>query len=74
MPPNDLTSRTGIVPPRRTRSATLPNTQRPMPERRNRTNPRVVKQKMSSFRVKRPCHLLWPQPTKPFRNAIVLLK
>ena len=45
-----------------------------LPERRNRTNPRVVKQKMSSFRVKRPCHLLWPQPTKPFRNANVLLK
>ncbi len=44
-----------------------------LPERRNRTNPRVVKQKMSNFRVKRLCHLLWPQPTKPFRNAIVLL-
>jgi Insertion element 4 transposase N-terminal/Transposase DDE domain len=45
-----------------------------LPERRNRTNPRVVKQKMSNFRVKRPCHRLWSQPTKPFRNAIVLLK
>jgi hypothetical protein len=44
-----------------------------LPERRNRTNPRVVKQKMSNFRVKRLCHLLWPQPTKPFRNAIALL-
>jgi hypothetical protein len=45
-----------------------------LPERRNRTNPRVVKQKMSNFRVKRPCHRFWPQPTKPFRNTIVLLK
>lgn len=45
-----------------------------LPERRDRVNPRVVKQKMSSFRVKRPCHRQLPQPTKPFRNAIVLLK
>ena len=44
-----------------------------LPERRNRTNPRVVKQKMSSFRVKRLCHLLWPQPTKPFPEAVALL-
>jgi hypothetical protein len=45
-----------------------------LPERRDRSNPRVVKKKMSSFRAKRPCHRRWPQPTKPFRNAIVLLK
>jgi hypothetical protein len=46
----------------------------PLPPRANRINPRVVKQKMSSFPVKRPEHRCWPQPTKPFRNAIVLLK
>lgn len=44
-----------------------------LPPRRNRSNPRVVKRKMSNFRVKTPAHRHWPQPTKPFRNAIVLL-
>jgi hypothetical protein len=47
---------------------------RPLPPRRNRSNPRVVKQKMSNFRVKTPCHRRWPQPTKVFRDAIVLAK
>jgi Insertion element 4 transposase N-terminal/Transposase DDE domain len=46
----------------------------PLPARRNRTNPRVVKQKMSNFRVKGPAHRHWPQPTKAFRDAIVLAK
>jgi hypothetical protein len=46
----------------------------PLPPRRNRSNPRVVKQKMSKFRVKAPCHRRWPQPTKAFRDAIVLAK
>jgi len=46
----------------------------PLPPRRNRTYPRVVKQKMSNFRVKAPCHRHWPQPTKAFRDAIVLAK
>ncbi len=44
----------------------------PLPPRRNRSNPRVVKQKMSPFRVKSPGHRRWPQPTKAFRDAIVL--
>jgi hypothetical protein len=46
----------------------------PLPPRRNRSTPRVVKQKMSTFRVKAPCHRRWPQPTKAFRDAIVLAK
>lgn len=41
--------------------------------RANRSNPRVVKRKMSNYRVKTPAHHHWPQPTKPFRDAIVLL-
>ena len=46
---------------------------RPLPPRANRSNPRVVKRKMSKFRVKTPSHRAWPQPTKPFREAVVLL-
>jgi hypothetical protein len=46
----------------------------PLPPRRNRSNPRVVKQKMSNFRVKAPRHRPWLQPTKAFRDAIVLAK
>jgi hypothetical protein len=45
-----------------------------LPPRANRINPRVVKRKMSSFPVKRASHRHWPQPTKSFRDAIVLLK
>lgn len=47
---------------------------RPLPPRRNRSNPRVVKQKMSNFRVKAPRHRRWLQPTRAFRDAIVLAK
>ena len=46
----------------------------PLPPRRDRSYPRVVKQKMSNFRVKAPRHRRWPQPTKAFRDAIVLAK
>jgi hypothetical protein len=46
----------------------------PLPPRRNRSYPRVVKQKMSNFRVKAPQHRRWPQPTKAFHDAIVLAK
>jgi len=41
--------------------------------RANRSNPRVVKQKMSNCRVKGSQHHGWPQPHKPFHAAIVLL-
>src|SRR3954452_2561974 len=41
--------------------------------RRNRWYPRVIKRKMSNWKKKRPEHRSPPQPTKPFREAIVLL-
>jgi hypothetical protein len=42
-----------------------------LPTRRLRTNPRVVKRKMSNFKLKRAQHLAWPQPThRSFREAI----
>ena len=44
-----------------------------LPERRLRSNPRVVKKKMSKFHVKRPEHDRWPQPTRPFCESIVLI-
>jgi hypothetical protein len=44
-----------------------------LPSRPERSNPRVVKQKMANFRVKTAEHQRWPQPTKPFADAIVLL-
>lgn len=42
-------------------------------ERRLRSNPRVVKRKMSNFRLKRPEHQHWPQPTLSFRKTVVLI-
>lgn len=44
-----------------------------LPPRRNRSNPRVVKQKMTNFRVKTADHRPWLQPTKLFAEAVVLL-
>jgi len=44
-----------------------------LPRRPERSNPRVVKQKMANFRVKTARHQRWPQPTKPFADAVVLL-
>jgi hypothetical protein len=42
-----------------------------LPPRRLRSNPRVVKRKMSNFKLKRAEHQLWPQPTvRSFRQAI----
>src|SRR5262245_42772215 len=41
--------------------------------RRERWYPRVIKRKMSHWKRKRPEHRHPPQPTKPFRKAIVLL-
>ena len=40
--------------------------------RRNRVNPRVIKRKMSKWPKKRPAHHAFPQPTKPFAQAIVM--
>jgi hypothetical protein len=42
-----------------------------LPPRRNRSHPRVVKRQQSKFRRKRPEHAHWPQPTKPFTEAVV---
>jgi hypothetical protein len=44
-----------------------------LPERDNRSNPQVVKRKMSKFKLKRSEHLRWPQPSKPFQEAVVIL-
>ena len=44
-----------------------------LPERVHRSNPRVVKRKMSNFEKKRQQHRTWPQPTKPFSEAGALL-
>jgi hypothetical protein len=41
--------------------------------RRERWYPRVIKRKMSNWKKKRPDHLRPPQPTKPFREAVVIL-
>jgi hypothetical protein len=44
-----------------------------LPPRANRINPRVVKRQQSPFARKRPEHRSWPQPSKPFRDAVVML-
>ena len=41
--------------------------------RRNRINPRVIKQKMSNWEKKKPKHCDYPQPNKPFRESIKML-
>lgn len=42
-----------------------------LPPRRLRSNPRVVKRKMSNFKLKRAEHQGWPQPTvRSFRETI----
>jgi hypothetical protein len=44
-----------------------------LPPRRNRSNPRVIKRKMSHWLKKRPKHRASPQPTKSFRKRILVL-
>jgi hypothetical protein len=44
-----------------------------LPKRRIRSNPRVVKRKMSKFLKKRPEHANWPQPHLPWQQALVLI-
>ena len=41
--------------------------------RRHRINPRVIKVKMSKWPKKRPVHRAFPQPSKPFEQAIAVL-
>jgi hypothetical protein len=45
----------------------------PLPSRRLRTHPRVVKRKMSNFKLKRPEHRGLAPLSQPFRDVIVLL-
>lgn len=42
--------------------------------RRDRVNPRVIKRKLSYWPKKRAKHRNYPQPTKTFRNSIVMLE
>jgi len=44
-----------------------------LPARRLRAAARVVKRKMSSYGVKRPEHLSWPQPTRAAGDAVRVL-
>ncbi len=44
-----------------------------LPERRDRVNPRVIKRKISRWPKKRPNHCDYPQPTRKFRQAIVMV-
>lgn len=46
----------------------------PIPRRRHRINPRVIKRQQSQWCKKRPHHRQWPQPTRPFRESIVILR
>lgn len=43
-----------------------------LPPRRMRTNPRVVKQKMSNFKLKRAEHYQPPKPRATFRDAVLV--
>ena len=45
----------------------------PLPERRLRRNPRVIKRKMSNWPVKRLAHRNQPQPTELPADAITIL-
>jgi hypothetical protein len=44
-----------------------------LPERRHRSNPRVVKRKVSKFLLKRAHHYHWPKPTRSFQAAVALI-
>jgi len=45
-----------------------------IPPRRNRINPRVITRPQSKWLKKRPCHRQTPQPTRPFRDSIEILR
>ncbi|RSM87198.1 hypothetical protein DMH25_42365 [Streptomyces sp. WAC 01325] len=44
--------------------------ERLLPHRRLRSQPRVVKRKMSNYRLKRAEHHTWPQPTRTGTRAV----
>lgn len=45
-----------------------------LPPRRNRSNPRVIRRKMSNWKKKRPKDRNYPQPTRAFRDSILILR
>lgn len=45
-----------------------------IPERRDRVNPRVIKQKIKKWPRKRPKHREYPQPRKKIERSIVMLR
>jgi hypothetical protein len=45
-----------------------------IPARRHRINPRVIKCQQSAWPRKRPHHRQSPQPTRPFRDSVVLIR
>jgi hypothetical protein len=47
-------------------------TEEQIPSRRNRINPRVIKRQQCQWPTKRPHHRKCPQPTRPFRDSVVL--
>lgn len=55
------------------RSLLLEIAQERIEQRRDRSNPRVVKRKMSKFAKKRPEHRGQPPPTKTFAETVVIL-
>jgi hypothetical protein len=48
--------------------------ERLLPVRRLRSQPRVVKRKMSNYRLKRAEHYAWPQPTRTGKQAILITR
>lgn len=48
-------------------------TEEQIPARRNRVNPRVIKRQQSKWPKKRPQHRNVQQPSKPFRDSVVIL-
>jgi hypothetical protein len=44
-----------------------------LPKRRLRSNPRVVKRKMTNYHLKRASHREWPQPTRTPAEAVRIL-
>jgi hypothetical protein len=44
-----------------------------LPPRVTRSNPRVIRAKLANFKMKRPEHYHWPQPSCSFPEAIVLI-
>jgi hypothetical protein len=44
-----------------------------LPERRQRSHPRVVKRKMSNYKLKRRKHEHWLQPAKPLADVVALI-